>query len=255
VIETCIVSFSLILARVGTFVAALPFLGGRLVPRTVKVGLTVSLASMWFLSHGVAPADPTLEPAASVHWLAFAVALARESLIGAMLGYVFSLFLMPARVAGEFIGQEMGLSLANLTDPAGENSATLLGQVFEILGLLVFFGMDGHHVWLASLHTMFARWPIGGSIGSLPVVPLVAGLSAAHEWGLVLAAPVAICTFVTSILLAFMARTAPQLNLFSIGFALRLGVGLIAALLFLPEFAASFAGIVSRFSEFLSRLV
>src|SRR5262245_54094834 len=196
------------------------------------MGLCISLASMWFWSHDVAPIDPALDMSAGVNWLVFVVALARESLIGAILGFVFTLFLMPARIAGEFIGQEMGLSLGNLTDPAGENSATLLGQVFEVLGVLVFFGLDGHHIWLATMHTMFARWPVGGPIGSLPVAPLVAGLSAAHEWGLALAAPVTICTFVTSILLALMARTAPQLNLFSIGFALRLGVGLLAVLLF-----------------------
>jgi flagellar biosynthetic protein FliR len=255
VIEWWIVSFSLILARVGTFVAALPFLGGRLVPRSIKVGLTVSLSSMWFFSHGYASINSPLLPAEGIHWLAFGVALARESLLGAVLGYAFSLFLVPARVAGEFIGQELGLSLANLTDPSGENSATLVGQLFEMVGVLVLFGFDGHHVWLASLHATFGRWPIGGPIEPLPVVPLVSGLAAAHEWGLLLAAPVAICTFITSMVLAFMARTAPQLNLFSIGFALRLGVGLVAALLFLPDFVTSFAAVVGRFSDFLRRLI
>jgi flagellar biosynthetic protein FliR len=255
VIEAWLVSFSLILARVATFVVALPLLGSRLVPRSIKVGLTVSLTSMWFFSHGNAPVQSSLFPDEGIHWMAYGVALARESLLGAILGYAFSLFLVPARVAGEFIGQEMGLSLANLTDPAGENSATLLGQLFEMIGVLVLFAIDGHHVWLASLHATFERWPIGGPIESLPVVPLVSGLAAAHEWGLILAAPVGICTFVTAIVLALMARTSPQLNLFSIGFALRLTVGLLAAALFLPEFVTSFAAIASRFSDFLSRLL
>jgi flagellar biosynthetic protein FliR len=255
VIEVWVVTFSLILVRVGMFVTALPFTRGRMMPRSVKVGLVVSLANMWFWSHGDRAIDPSLLNVTDVHWLAFGIALGREALIGAVLGLAFSLFFVPARVAGEFIGQEMGLSLGNLTDPTGENSATLFGQVFEILGMLVFFALDGHHVWLGTLHMMFERWPIGGSTGSLPVLQLVSGLAAAHEWGLLLAIPVATCTFITSIILAFMARTAPQLNLFSVGFALRLGVGLIATVLFIPEFVTSFAGVVGRFGEFLGRLV
>jgi flagellar biosynthetic protein FliR len=255
VIEAWVVSFSLILARVGTFVVAMPSLGGRLVPRSVKVGLAMSLSIMWFTCHGLASPDSMLLPDSGVHWLAFGVALARESLLGAVLGYAFSLFVVPARVAGEFVGQEMGLSLASMTDPSGENSATLVGQLFEVISLLVFFGLDGHHIWLASLHAMFARYPIGSSIGALPVGSLVGGLTAAHEWGLLLAAPVGICTFITSIVLALMARTAPQLNLFSVGFALRLGVGLVAAVLFMPEIVTSFGGIVGRFGVFLGKLL
>jgi flagellar biosynthetic protein FliR len=252
-IEAWIVSFSLILARTGTFVAALPYLGGNAVPRTVKVGLVVALSFFWSGAIGELPMDE-LVARADVHWLAFGLALAREAVLGAVLGFAFGLFLMPARVAGEFVGQEMGLSLGTLTDPSGENAATIVGQLFEVLGVLIFFGLDAHHVWFAALHSTFAGWPVGGPV-TLPVVPLVHGLESAHEWGLLLAAPIVVCLFISSVTLALMARTAPQLNLFSVGFTLRLGAGLVAVFVFLPQFVDSFTAVVSRFGEFLARLV
>jgi len=254
-IESWVLSLSLIFARVGTFVAVLPLFGSRQVPRLVKVGLAFGLASLWFGALGTAPAGEVPQDWATTRWLAYPIAVGRESLIGAVLGYAFGLFLLPARVAGEFIGQEMGLALASVADPAAESSATLVGQLFEILGALIFFGLDGHHAWLAALHASFARWPIGSSIFALPVAPLVSGVTQAHEWGLLIAAPLAACLFVTSVLLALMARAAPQLNLLSVGFALRLGVGLVAAVVFMPELVAALGGVFGRVNELLYRLV
>lgn len=253
--EAWVVSFSLILARVAAFVATLPLFGSRQVPRVVKAGLAFALACVWFGALGSAPAAGFDHTSAVALWLAYALAVGREALLGAVLGYGFGLFLLPARIAGEFIGQEMGLAMANQSDPTADNSATLLAQLFEIFGVLIFFGLDGHHVWLAALHATFARWPIGGPLPSLPVAPLVRGLAQAHEWGLLLAAPMALCMFVTSVLLALMARAAPQLNIMSVGFAFRIGVGLLAAIVFLPDMLMGMGGIFGHFSEFLHRLV
>jgi flagellar biosynthetic protein FliR len=110
-------------------------------------------------------------------------------------------------------------------------------------------------VWLAALHGSFARWPIGGGTPSLPVVPLIGGMAQAHEWGLLLAAPLATCMFVSSVLLALMARAAPQLNLMSIGFTLRLGIGLCAVVILMPDLLAGVSAMFWSFTETLSRLV
>ena len=83
---------------------------------------------------------------------------------------------------------------------------------------------------------------------------IVEGTATAHEWGLVLAAPVAICLFLTTIVLALLAKTSPQMNLFSIGFALRLGVGLVAAFLFFPNLTSVIGKLFENFGEYVSHL-
>ena len=47
-IEAWVVAFTLVAARVGTFVVILPFFGSRSVPQLVRLGLTFALSLVWF---------------------------------------------------------------------------------------------------------------------------------------------------------------------------------------------------------------
>ncbi len=251
-IEAAVLSFALILARVSTCVAVLPVFG-TYAPRLVKVGLAVSLSVLWFggaeLPHTVAAG---VGPA---HWPWYLLALGRETLVGALLGYALGLFLVPARIAGEFIGQEMGLALAATTSGTGESPATVVGQIVEMLAVLIFLGLDGHHLFLAAIHGTFARWPIGVGVPALPVATVVAGASWAQQWGLLIAAPLAVCLFLTTLVLALLTRVAPQLNVFSVGLPLQAGVGLGMAVVLLPGLVASLAGVFGQFQMLLQRFL
>jgi len=254
-IDAWIVAFSLILVRVSLFVGMLPLFGGRNLPRIVKVGMSVGLATMWFCSFGVIPSLFVFEMSAGSHWLGFLLAIGREALFGAMLGFAFGLFLLPARIAGAYVAQEMGLNLAAISDPSAQDSATVLAQMFEALGILLFFGLDFHHVILSALHLTFIRWPVGSPISAFPTVPLMNGMVHAQEWGLLLAAPMAICLFLTVVALTLMMKVAPQLNLFSIGLTLRIGAGLLAVLFFLPDVCLLMQQVFNQMSQLVYDLI
>src|SRR5205085_1513902 len=121
--------------------------------------------------------------------------LAREAMLGALLGLAFGLFLLPARIAGEFITQQMGLSLGATLRSAAGSPAGALTMMLETISGLLFLGLDLHHVFLSTLHATFLRYPVGGSFGMFPVAQLVNGVASAHEMGLLLAAPLALTLF------------------------------------------------------------
>lgn len=253
-IEVWVASFSLILARVGMFVAALPMFGGRDVPTVVKIGLSFGLAVLWF--------DPTMvqnpvatSGAPSLDWFPFALALAHEAILGLVLGFAFGLFFVPLHVAGEYLGQEMGLALGPMVDPTADNPAAVVTQIFEMLGMLVFFGLDGHHTFLAALHVTFLHWPIGGTGGVPAVTYLVHGAAASQEWGLLLVAPIGIALFATTVVLALLSRAAPQFNNFSVGIALRVLIGLAALILLLPDILAALVNVYGQLTNYVYRLV
>lgn len=254
-IEAAVTYFALIFARVSLFVAVLPFAGGRNVPRLVKAGLAVALTAMWFGSAMEAlPLGSLLQWTEPVSWIAIALALGREAIIGAILGFAFGLVLVPARIAGEYLTQEMGLSFGNQVNSFGDGMEGPLTMIFEMVAAMIFFGLDGHHVFFATLHGSFAQYPVGESL-AWPGQNLIALATTAEEWGLLLAGPVALCLLLTTVALTLMARAVPQLNLYSIGFPLRLGVGLAALLILFPSFVATLVSLCGRAGEFMARLV
>jgi flagellar biosynthesis protein FliR len=248
VITPAWVSFSLLLARVTTFVALMPIFGGTKVPRMIKVGLAIALTLTW-IDVPALVGEALLKDAAPVQWIPYLMAVGREVLLGGVLGYTAGLFLVPARVAGEFISQEMGLGLGATLDPTGGNTTGAVTQLFEILAIALFLGMNGHHFLLAIFNRTLERWPLGGASAPLPIPQLLTTSAQAEEWGLAMIAPLAFCLFLSSVVLALMARAAPQLNLFSVGFSLQIGVGLAGLALLFPEILSSMTRIFVSFSE------
>jgi flagellar biosynthetic protein FliR len=250
-----VLSFALMFARVAAFVALLPFLGGSQTPRMVKVGLAIALAVLGFGAEGTLPPREFLVHAAAAPWLSVGLALGREVLVGAVVGYVFSLFLMPARIAGEYIAEEMGLSIGGQLDPTANHSSSLISQALETLATLLFLGLDCHHLCIAALYGTFRRWPVGEMTLNLPLAEMIRATAAVEEWGLLVGAPVGVCLFLTSVVLALLSRLAPQLNIFNMGFALRVGVGLISLLVLLPGLASGLVSLFGHFAQLLQRLV
>lgn len=235
--------------------SVLPVLGADMTPRTVKVGLAVALAVLYFMLFGVSATPPMLTTAEPVSWLLFALVLGKEVLLGAFLGYGMGLILLPVHIAGDYLGQEMGLALAAQADPTAANPSMVISQIFRMLAALLFFGLNGHHLFLAALHSTFLHIPLGSWSGMSAAASMTAGLASAQEWGLLLAAPVGALMFLTSIVLALMTRAAPQMNLFSLGFALRIGIGLATLFLLLPNFVNALVRCLAHMSDLLERLV
>jgi flagellar biosynthetic protein FliR len=243
--------FVLTLARAGTFIHVVPLLGGTTVPAPVKIGLSLALAALFFnFDADAARVAADLATQGSISWFGFSLALAREAVLGALFGFAFSLFLAPARIAGELIAQETGLTFGNMLTAVGDGSSNPFAVLLEMLASLVFFSLDLHHLFLVTLGESITRYPIGTAF-ALPTWDLIGAAGAAQEGGVLLAAPLALCLFLTTVVLALMTRAAPQLNLYSVGFPLRILVSLAAMILLLP---AILTGVVGFFSYFVDLL-
>jgi flagellar biosynthetic protein FliR len=237
----------LLVARVGAFVAVMPPFASR-TPRTVRAAFAVALTAFYLTS-----AAPTWDAefarhAGDAHPVRYALALIREALLGASMGFAFALFLLPARIAGEFVTVQVGLNAAQAVSPAGGEGGGPITVTFETVGGLLFLVADGHHLVLMALHASFGTMPLGGT--TLPQAgPMLAGLTSAYEMGLLLAGPLALCLFLLSVSLAIMTRAAPQLNVYSVGFTLQVTVVLLGTLFLLPEIVRSLAAVIGRTGE------
>ena len=121
-------------------------------------------------------------------------------------------------VAGQAISNAMGLSIANMIDP-NMGSVPVISQFLTIMGTLVFLGMGGHLIVFGLVLESFRLLPIGQEFFSQDMLGKMLHWSSMMFLGaLLLALPVLMTLLFINIGLGFVARAAPSLNIFTVGF-------------------------------------
>ncbi len=246
-IEALIISCVLVLFRVAAFIAFLPPMAGRGLPNTVKIGLAVAFTVLLAPQYaGAAALDLDLAAPGAAAWLQLAYLAVRETALGAGLAWLFGLCLVPARIGGAWIAQEMGLNLGELTSPMDQTTASPVSQALEALGVLLFFALNIHHMMFFALGRSFVNRPLLQEWSMPTWQSIVQAVATTEQIGLMIVAPVGILLFVVSVTLLITMKTAPQFNFMSYGMTLRLIAGVGGLLLFLPDILSSLQYFMTR---------
>jgi flagellar biosynthetic protein FliR len=169
--------------------------------------------------------DPRYFPTDPYH---FATFMAAELMVGFILGLSVKLIFAGVQLAGEFVGYQMGLAMANILDPESGMDTTLIAQFYYIVSLLIFLSIDGHHWFIRALFQSF-------SVLSPGEIHLKAGLyhHLVHLSGkmfviaIKLGAPIMAVMIFTQIGLGMIAKLVPQMNVLIASFPLTICLGLI----------------------------
>jgi flagellar biosynthetic protein FliR len=234
-VQAQFLGFLLILARVGSVLVFAPFFGSEAVPKQVKAMLGLLLA----LALASALGFPAPQISTSGGWL---LALVGEVALGMAIGFVSGLVFSAVQMGGEMIGLQMGFGIVNVIDPVANIQISIIGQFKFILALLVFLAVRGHHMILQALAHSFQQSPPGAAFLSANTANLIAGLfGLIFETGLRVAAPVIVALLVISAATGIISRSVPQVNFLVVGFAFRIGMGLLV-LLFGVSFYVEYIG-------------
>ncbi|MFH2054992.1 MAG: flagellar biosynthetic protein FliR [bacterium] len=221
--------------RVAGLFAIAPVLGHRLVPVQVRIPLTLLLAYFLFSYTGSVP----IELGESL-WPLAGLAL-REFGFGVLLGFLFQILFLGVQFGGGVIGYQIGFALVNVIDPSTSTNVSIISQMKLLIATLVFLLINGHHVVLQALFESFKLVPLGQiSLNTLAAEGIVRFAGETFIIGVKLAAPVVVTLFVTDLCLGILARTMPQMNVFIVGFPLKIGVGLFILATTLPLFGYVF---------------
>jgi len=144
--------------------------------------------------------------------------ISRQILIGLTMGLVFQIASAALAVAGQAVSASMGLTIANMIDPSMGN-VPVLSAFFNIMGTLIFLGMGGHLIVFGLVLESFKLLPIGQEFFSQDMLGKMINWSAMMFLGaLLIALPVMMTLLFINIGLGFVARAAPSLNIFTVGF-------------------------------------
>ncbi len=224
-------AFGLFLIRSSALVLSAPILGTATGFAGYKIALICGVSFLLYGVHG-APLAHAPQP------IEFGCLALREVLIGLALSFSLHAVMMAFRVAGELVGHEMGFNMASIVDPNTGIHSPVLTQLYEVFFTLGFFMVGGHQLLLRGLAQSFERAPVG-SLNVGESLPWLAEklFSQMFTAGLTFAAPVLVLLMVASLLLAFLARAVPTLNVNEVGFTARIAIGLGALLVFAPLLA------------------
>ncbi len=217
--------------RIGALLVAAPMFGARTVPVRVRIALAALIALVMFPSV-TPPADLDLVSAAA------AVMIGREILIGVSLGFLVQLVFSAVATAGELVALSMGLAFASVVDPERGTSVPVVGQHFVVLSTLIFLALDGHLALLLLLGESFV-WlpPSTAGLGANGFAEIALWMGEALKSAVLVALPASTALLVSGVSMGLIARSAPQLNIFAVGFPMTLMLGIVALLFSLPLLA------------------
>ena len=239
----------LVFVRVGGLLVSAPFFSRPFVPVLVKVMLGVLLA---FVLAGFATGPL---PAHVDHPVGFVLALGVEAGTGVLLGYGARFVFFAVQTAGEVIGFQMSLSMAQAYSPTADGSAGPIGQILSVTFLLLFLLLDGPAHLVRALAGSFEVIPLGGANLAAGGPLLIQWTGAFFALTLRLAAPFMVALLLLDVALGIFARVVPQADLFAISLPAKLVLGMGAFFVFLQGFVSIAPGLLDRVLYDLADLI
>ena len=129
----------------------------------------------------------------------------------------------------------MGMNLAASVDPQTGAHSPALGQYFMVVLTLVFLGLGAHLHWLGLVVRSYQLLPPGQTWLGAAVLGRIPALGAdMFLTGATMALPVTLVLLVVQLATGVLSRSAPALNLFSLGLPAGIVAGVLALILSAP---------------------
>ena len=221
--------FALVLIRTASVLFFSPIYSQAGLPLMIKIGLAL------VISFAVFPIISNSQPVLPDNMINFIIIVFKELAVGFLIGYVATLAFAAFVMGGGLISSEMGLTMAELVDPLTGDRVSPIAQLLQIVALILFFAINGHHWLINALILSYKTVPLTGFIemGSSvsKIMDLFNGLFIA---AIKIAAPIMIVLGLTVVVAGFLARSTPEINIFLIIFPMKILVGFLLLAIMFP---------------------
>lgn len=186
----------------------------------------------------------------------FYIFLIKEVLFGLALGYITNLVFTAIQMAGQMTDIQLGFAMSSIYDPVTQTSISLFGRVYNWIGLVLFFTINGHHYLLQSIFQSYKVVPLGLlNLEGFSIGEVINIFSRSFMIAFQIGIPVILVAFMTDIIMGFIARTVPQLNVFILGLPLKVLVGLLAFVILLPPISNLMIAVIEDIPYSLDKII
>jgi len=238
-----IYNFLLILLRAGIVVSLFPFFDNKNFPAQFKIGFILAIALVL---------TPVIE--LDISKTGIPLLVMREIIVGMILGLTARFIFLSVEMAGQMVSNSMGLSMATVFNPELGQS-TEMASLYGMMATLIFLAMDAHHD-LIQVFVKSYEWLPEGQINLKNLIPEIISVSGKlFIIALKISAPVVIAMLISSLLLGFIYKAAPQMNIFFVGYPVYIFVGFIVILIGMPVFIHVISGYLNDIKYEMIKLI
>jgi len=219
--EQTLAGFFLVLARLTPLFLMAPLFSSRMVPARVRAIVALALAV------GLTPVAIGDVKISMDAWV-YGGLVIKELLVGLAYAFALGALFAAVSVAGTFIDYVMGLSFGSLVDPVTGTNTTIISQLYALLGVLIFIAIGGDAWVIAG----FAKtYDLVGIDQTPSIGAMVAGADDAFvqifSSAVQIAGPIILALVLTDAAFGVVSRVVPTLNVFGVGFPVKMIVGLV----------------------------
>lgn len=217
-------NFLFVLLRTSIVMSFLPIFSSKNLPLQFKIGFVLVISLVL---------SPVVDIKVSMPDLPFFVI--QEILFGVVFGMAARAIFMAVEIAGQIISNVMGLSIATAFNPEMGQS-TEVARFFGLATMLVFLTVDGHHDLIYAFVKSYEILQPGNIQPDGLIARAISGGSNLFIMALKISAPVVIVMFILNVVLGFLYKAEPQMNIFFIGYPVFIFIGFFVILVSIPVF-------------------
>lgn len=240
-IETQLWLWMIAMIRPGAAFMAAPVFGSPQVPMQLRavVALAIGIPAL--------ANTPFVLPVGGIVTIEGFLLVAGEILAGLAMGFAVQIGFTAAILAGEVIGNAMGLGFAGMMDPATGAPSPAVSQYLSLMATFLFLSTGGHLQLAAIIVESYRALPPGEAwMGASSIQGLALFGSELFAAGLAIALPVGFAIILVQLVMAMLARSAPQMNIFSVGLPATLMAGLVLLAIAAPVMADGITAAIQR---------
>jgi flagellar biosynthetic protein FliR len=231
-----ILTYLLVFSRVGAMMMLLPGVGTMGVPARVR--LVLALAVSFALTPTVQNLYPAMGPQTTI---ALVILLGQEITAGVLVGAMAAVIMSALQVAGFLIASQIGLAYAQTVDPTQNTQGAVVGNFLTLLGTVMIFATDLHHLAIGAIAGSYRMIPPGAHLPTGDMAQLVIRLvSSSFALGFQLAAPFLVFGFAVYAALGILAKLMPQLQVFFVAVPINILCGFVIMLAMLGSMITLF---------------
>ena len=229
-----VTTFFFVFMRIIGLLVFAPIFSARMLPGMVRIYLALAITILF--AGLVAP--PRVETSTMI---SLVVVMAGELAIGLVLGTFVQIIFAALQLAGQVTGTQLGLALANVINPQFDDQSSTNAVVYSTLASLIFFTTGLDREMFRVLFDSFEFIPLGEVFIRESLLDY--GLTVFQQ-SMILAVrisvPIIVALTMAELAMGFIGRTVPQLNILSVGFSVRIVLGLVITVVGLGDMGTMF---------------